>query len=77
MKKALLSKWFGLQPTDLRNGLGLILLAALIGGCSGGKGEKIIMLGSNTVGEELAPRLVAEYKIQDARLLTSCSTCHR
>ena len=42
--------------------LGLILLSAVIAGCSGGKPEKIVMLGSNTIGEELAPRLVAEYK---------------
>ena len=62
MKKALHSKWFGLKPTSLRDGLGLILLAALIAGCSGGKGEKVVILGSNTIGEELAPRLVAEYK---------------
>jgi Cytochrome c7 and related cytochrome c len=27
--------------------------------------------------EEIGRRLVAEYHIQDARLLTSCSTCHR
>jgi hypothetical protein len=27
--------------------------------------------------EEIGQRLVKEYNIQDARLLTSCSTCHR
>ena len=27
--------------------------------------------------ETLGRRLVKEYKIQDARTLTSCSTCHR
>jgi len=27
--------------------------------------------------EEIGRKLVAEYKIQDARTLTSCSTCHR
>ena len=27
--------------------------------------------------EEIGKKLVAEYKIQDARALTSCSTCHR
>jgi hypothetical protein len=27
--------------------------------------------------EALGRRLVTEYKIQDARTLTSCSTCHR
>lgn len=62
MRKALSSQWFGLRPTNLRNGLSLMLLSAVIGGCSGGKSEKLTMLGSNTVGEELAPQLVAEYK---------------
>lgn len=62
MKIALRSKWFGFKPTSLRDGLGLILLAVMIAGCSGGKVEKVVILGSNTVGEELAPRLVAEYR---------------
>jgi phosphate transport system substrate-binding protein len=42
----------------------LILLSAVVVGCSGGKPEKVVVLGSNTIGEELAPRLVAEYKKQ-------------
>jgi len=56
------SQCFGLRPTNLLNGVTLILLGALIGGCSGGKPEKLVILGSNTVGEELAPRLAAEFK---------------
>ena len=45
---------------------GIILAAALMGGCSGGnaKPEKIIVRGSNTFGEELAPALMAEFKKQ-------------
>ncbi len=62
MKQGSRGRWFGLKPTDLWNYLGLALLGAAIAGCSGGKTEKIVMLGSNTIGEELAPRLVAEYK---------------
>jgi phosphate transport system substrate-binding protein len=62
MLTALRSKWLGLKLVNLRNGLGLVLLGAFLAGCSGGKPEKIILLGSNTVGEELAPRLIAEYK---------------
>jgi phosphate transport system substrate-binding protein len=62
MKTTLFSKRFGLQQSKLRDSLGLILLSAVIAGCSGGKPEKIVILGSNTIGEELAPRLVAEYK---------------
>lgn len=62
MKKALLSSRSALKLANLRKGVGLVILAALIGGCSAGKTEKIVMLGSNTVGEELAPRLIAQYK---------------
>src|ERR1039457_3503408 len=62
MKKSLCSKWFRLQQTNLRNGLGLVLLSAILAGCSGGEPEKIVILGSNTIGEELAPQLVAEFK---------------
>ena len=40
----------------------MILLSAVAAGCSKGKPEKIVILGSNTIGEELAPQLVAEYK---------------
>ncbi len=42
--------------------LGSILLAAALSGCSPAKTEKVVILGSNTVGEELAPQLVAEFK---------------
>lgn len=48
----------------------LILLGALAAGCSPDKPaaetpaatDKVIIRGSNTVGEELAPQLIAEYK---------------
>jgi phosphate transport system substrate-binding protein len=62
MKTAICSGGFSRKQTRLWNGLGLILLSALIAGCSGGKTDKVVMLGSNTIGEELAPRLVAEFK---------------
>lgn len=39
-----------------------LLLGLFITGCSRGKTDQIIIRGSNTVGEELAPRLVAEFK---------------
>jgi len=47
---------------------GLILLGALIGGCSGGsaKSEKLVIRGSNTFGEELAPHLITEFKKEHA-----------
>ena len=41
--------------------------------------ESITTMGYEPAGNqgEIGTRLVAEYKIQDARTLTSCSTCHR
>lgn len=62
MKTARCGKWLSSKPANLCNHLGLILLSAVIAGCSAGKPEKIVLLGSNTIGEELAPRLIAEYK---------------
>ena len=54
----------------LKQGLGLILFSILAAGCSPDKPMaeapaatgKITIRGSNTVGEELAPQLIAEYK---------------
>jgi phosphate transport system substrate-binding protein len=53
-------------------GLGVLLLGAAITGCSpsepvapaerSDKSGAVILTGSNTIGEELAPRLIAEYK---------------
>jgi phosphate transport system substrate-binding protein len=50
--------------------LGLILVGLIVAGCPAGKQtvpepaplQKITIRGSNTVGEELAPRLIAEFK---------------
>jgi hypothetical protein len=41
--------------------------------------EYITTMGYHPAGEqeEIGRRLVKEYKIQDARTLTSCNTCHR
>jgi phosphate transport system substrate-binding protein len=62
MKRAVPSKWFGLTPKRIGNVIGLAILSVLIASCSGGKPEKIVLLGSNTIGEELAPKLIAEFK---------------
>lgn len=62
MKTARCGKWLSSKPAILCNNLGLILLSTVLAGCSAGKPEKIVLLGSNTIGEELAPRLIAEYK---------------
>jgi len=40
----------------------LILLSVVVAGCPVAKTEKTVIRGSNTIGEELAPRLIAEYR---------------
>jgi phosphate transport system substrate-binding protein len=65
MNKILISNRYG-----FKKGLSLILLGAIAAGCSPDKPAvetpaptgKIIIRGSNTIGEELAPQLIAEYK---------------
>ena len=59
----------GLGRTGLAGNLRLVLLAVMVAGCHAGKpaatpddGGKVVIRGSNTVGEELAPQLIAEYK---------------
>jgi len=58
-------------------GLGLLLLGLLVAGCPARKETpetavpvrtegKVIIKGSNTIGEELAPRLIAEFKKEHA-----------
>ena len=42
--------------------VGLLALCAVVAGCPARKTEKIIVRGSNTIGEELAPRLIDEYR---------------
>ena len=55
---------------SFKRNLGLIFTAFIIAGCSPDKPPvepatmgKIIIRGSNTIGEELAPQLIAEYKM--------------
>lgn len=60
----------GNRRRRLNKSLGLILLGAMAAGCSPDQPaatapaatEKIAIRGSNTIGEELAPQLIAEYK---------------
>ena len=51
---------FGLRRITLVGSLSLMVLSVVVAGC--GKPEKITIRGSNTFGEELAPRLIAEYR---------------
>jgi phosphate transport system substrate-binding protein len=48
----------------LGGGLGAVLAGLILAGCSPGIPPKIVIRGSNTIGEELAPRLIAEFKQQ-------------
>jgi phosphate transport system substrate-binding protein len=55
-----INECFGLHRITLAGSLGLMALGVMVTGC--GKPEKITIRGSNTFGEELAPRLIAEYR---------------
>lgn len=46
----------------LPRALGLVLLTALLAGCPAPVVNKVVIRGSNTVGEELAPRLVEAFR---------------
>src|SRR5438105_1103236 len=56
--------------------LALFCLGAFLAGCPAGKPSsesgsvegKVVLKGSNTVGEELAPRLIAEYKKEQPKV---------
>src|SRR5438105_3468264 len=65
MKIVFVTQWFRTEKNCLLTGLGSILLSLLLAGCNAESKpatDKLVIRGSNTVGEELAPRLVAEYK---------------
>ena len=73
MKRTLCDSRFCLTGIRLARGIGLIFLSALMAGCpaskeapetgrDAGSEGKIIIKGSNTIGEELAPHLIAEYQ---------------
>ena len=62
-----------IQPSKLARNIGLILVGVMFAGCPASKptsetaqqpaaGEKVVIRGSNTFGEELSPHLIAEYK---------------
>jgi phosphate transport system substrate-binding protein len=55
-----INEYFGLRRITLAGSLGLMVLSVIVAGC--GNPGKIIIRGSNTFGEELAPQLIAEYR---------------
>jgi len=69
MKKYMRLTQSASRSTNLLRSGGLVLLGFVLAGCPSGNpgptatgGDKVIIKGSNTVGEELAPRLIAEFK---------------
>ena len=42
--------------------MSLVLIGLAIAGCSGGKTEKLVIRGSNTIGEELAPQFIKAFR---------------
>jgi phosphate transport system substrate-binding protein len=50
------------KKTNVLSNVALVLLSLVIASCSPAKNEKIVIRGSNTIGEELAPRLIEEYQ---------------
>jgi phosphate transport system substrate-binding protein len=72
----MLTGGFRVKEMRLPRSAGLILLGLLMAGCPESKqeadtavearkvaeGAKVVIRGSNTIGEELGPRLIAEYK---------------
>jgi len=71
MRTTLCRDWFCLEGTHFLRNLSLVLLSLLAAGCPSGKQtqespadvKKIVIRGSNTIGEELAPRLIAKYRM--------------
>src|SRR5260221_3871042 len=72
MKTIFSNGWSGPKRPGWCGNVSLVLAALLLASCSqkqasetateGKTGEKIIIRGSNTFGEELAPQLIADYK---------------
>ena len=77
MENKFCSQLFSAKRRGLQGNLALFLLAIAVAGCpaknpapesvaqgkpEAGRAKRIVIKGSNTIGEELAPRLIAEYK---------------
>jgi phosphate transport system substrate-binding protein len=72
MKTTPCSVRFGVNKMNLLRSFGLVVLGIAVAGCPAKKQtqqpavevKQIIIRGSNTIGEELAPRLIAKYRVE-------------
>ena len=55
---------FAADRLHTRNTIWAVLFGLLLAGCSPSTPQNIVIRGSNTIGEELAPALIAEFKKQ-------------
>lgn len=55
-------QWFSSNRTGLLRILSLTCLGVVLAGCPASKTEKVVIRGSNTIGEDLVPRIIAEYR---------------
>jgi len=70
MNTTFLEERTGSNGLRLLRNLGLVLAGAMLAGCPASKPDatpapnpgKVVIRGSNTIGEELAPRLITEFK---------------
>src|SRR5258707_14168638 len=57
----LCQEWFSSKKDGLLRILIVVFLSLVLAGCSASKTEKVVIKGSNTIGEEVVPRIIAEY----------------
>src|SRR5260221_11989217 len=62
MKPILRHGWFSSNRTGLLRTLSLTGLGLVLAGCPASRTEKVVIRGSNTIGEELIPRMIVEYQ---------------
>ena len=82
MKTTLYSEWSSLMKASPLRNFGLVLLSIIVAGCPAGKQsqepaadvKKIVIRGSNTIGEELAPRLIAKYRMDHPEIMFDLET---
>jgi phosphate transport system substrate-binding protein len=81
MKTAYCSEDLNRTTRTIARRLSLLMIGGILAGCSPKQeapqpapGDKVVVKGSNTVGEELAPRLIAEYKKEHPKVSIELET---